>query len=266
MWWEGEQMGLLVYSARLSLKGAVGCQGLGWHGANPSMTTLSVPCSWLSISQPRGGLRDRGRHRPPADLLHGPLTEPEAQPRWVTSHDPSCLICPGFSEFGAFALAKKIETPLQSQLLQAGTSPCFSRLLLLSWSLSAEDGIDSDVLLEAAAGHWCILMSSTLQRLAHVFLWCCSAPCTHQLYLHHRVGTASVSGQESCPSALHRSFGRVPLPRCLFFLVEPRLLGDALFLWEWQDWEPSPPADAGRLIQALSPASLFSTQLLQLKD
>lgn len=88
------QMGLLVFRARLSLKGDVGCQGLGWHGANPSVTTLSVPCSWLSISQPRGGLGDRGRHRSPADLLHGPFAEPEAQPRWVTSRDPSCFNLP----------------------------------------------------------------------------------------------------------------------------------------------------------------------------
>lgn len=104
------------------------------------------------------------------------------QKRWKPNCNPSCR--------------KQAPVPASQQAAAA-----------LRWSFSAEDEINSDVLLEASAGHWCILMSNMLQRLARAFL------CTHQLYVHQRLGTAPVPWQESCPTALHHPFGKFPLPK-----------------------------------------------------
>ena len=201
---------------------------MGWHGASPAVTTLGVPCSRLSVSQPRGGLGDRGGHRSPADLLHGPLEEPEAQPRWVqarrwaASRGHSCLVCRRLSGFGDFPSAKDGNSGAiraaagryQSLLLQRAAT-------VLRWSFSAEDEIYSDFLLEASAELWCVLMSDMLQRLArelpcHCSARCCCrfalAPCTYELYVQQRMGTGLVPRQESRPTALHHPFGRFSVP------------------------------------------------------
>lgn len=83
----------------------------------------------------------------------------------------------------------------------------------------------SDVVLEACAGHWCILMSTTFQRLVRAFPHHHSAPapCTHQLCLHQGMGTASVPRQESCPTALHHPSGSFPLPRRKVSVCSPSL-------------------------------------------
>lgn len=107
------------------------------------------------------------------------------------SCDPSCLICRCFSGFGDFALAKRWKPKCNPSCRRQAPVPALQQAAVaLRWGFSAEDEIYSDILLEASAGHWCILMSNTLQRLARAFPCCCSALCTYQLYVHQRMGTA----------------------------------------------------------------------------
>lgn len=164
---------------------------------------------------------------------------------------------------------KKMETRVQSRCRGQAPVPASQQAAAaLRWSFSAEDEIYSDVLLEAPARHWCILMSNTLQRLAREFPCCCSAPCSCQLYVHQGMGTASVPRQEACSTALLCPFGRFPLPKrkvsVCFSLLN-------LVCWMMPCFYGSGETGSHLLQLTLKAHSgfvsrLFSTQLLQLKD
>lgn len=209
---------------------------------DPQLTFYTDPSR--SRRRSRGGCSAGVGHQPPL-LPHLPLL------LWVWR------LCIG----------KKMETQVQSQLLQAGTvSASQQAAAALRWSFSAEDEMYSDVLLEAPAGHWCILMSNTLQRLARALPCCCSAPCTCQLYVHQRMGTASLPRLESCPTALLCPFGRFPLPKRKVSVCFPSL---SLVCWMMPCFSGSGKTGSHLLqlrlecsetetdIQALSPDSLF---------